>query len=63
MTDAMNEWEKDLEAKETWANMTEHQRDQIPTMLKAWVPVRSRVSELCPITYDDIRALDDACGG
>ena len=32
-------------------------------MLKAWVPVRSRVSELCPITYDDIRALDDAWWG
>jgi|TARA_A100001201_G_scaffold89596_1_gene78504 hypothetical protein len=64
MTDVMNEWEKrNLEAKETWANMTEHQRDQILTMLKAWVPVRSRVSELCPITYDDIRALDDAWWG
>ena len=26
--DVMNEWEESLEAKETWSNMTPHQRDQ-----------------------------------
>ena len=61
MTDVMNEWEKrSLQAKETWANMSEHQRDSMLKMLNAWVPIRSRVSELCSLDYDDLRAVDDA---
>tara|TARA_R100000353_G_scaffold99018_1_gene72053 strand:+ start:61 stop:294 length:234 start_codon:yes stop_codon:yes gene_type:complete len=57
----MNEWEKrSLQAKETWANMSEHQRDSMLKMLNAWVPIRSRVSELCSLDYDDLRAVDDA---
>ena len=61
MTDNMNEWEKrSLQAKETWANMSEHQRDSMLKMLNAWVPIRSRVSELCSLDYDDLRAVDDA---
>ena len=61
MTDGMNEWEKrSLQAKETWANMSEHQRDSMLKMLNAWVPIRSRVSELCSLDYDDLRAVDDA---
>ena len=61
MTDTMNEWEKrSLQAKETWANMSEHQRDSMLKMLNAWVPIRSRVSELCSLDYDDLRAVDDA---
>ena len=64
MTDTMNEWEKrSLQAKETWANMSEHQRDSMLKMLNAWVPIRSRVSELCSLDYDDIRAVDDAWWG
>ena len=64
MTDTMNEWEKrSLQAKETWANMSEHQRDSMIKMLNAWVPIRSRVSELCSLDYDDIRAVDDAWWG
>lgn len=64
MTDSMNEWEKrSLQAKETWANMSEHQRDSMIKMLNAWVPIRSRVSELCSLDYDDIRAVDDAWWG
>ena len=61
MTNTMNEWEKrSLQAKETWANMSEHQRDSMLKMLNAWVPIRSRVSELCSLDYDDLRAVDDA---
>ena len=61
MTDTMNEWEKrSLQAKETWTNMSEHQRDSMLKMLNAWVPIRSRVSELCSLDYDDLRAVDDA---
>lgn len=61
MTETMNEWEKrSLQAKETWANMSEHQRDSMLKMLNAWVPIRSRVSELCSLDYDDLRAVDDA---
>ena len=61
MTDTMNEREKrSLQAKETWANMSEHQRDSMLKMLNAWVPIRSRVSELCSLDYDDLRAVDDA---
>ena len=61
MTDDMNEWEqRKLQAKETWANMSEHQRDSMLKMLNAWVPIRSRVSELCSLDYDDLRAVDDA---
>ena len=64
MSEEKNEWETRREkATETWANMTEHQRDCVLTMLKSWVPIRSRVSELCPISYEDIRALDDAWWG
>ena len=61
MTDDMNEWEqRKLQAKETWANMSEHQRNSMLKMLNAWVPIRSRVSELCSLDYDDLRAVDDA---
>ena len=61
MTETMNEWEKrSLQAKETWANMSEHQRDSMLKMLNAWGPIRSRVSELCSLDYDDLRAVDDA---
>jgi hypothetical protein len=61
MTDDMNEWEqRKLQAKETWANMSEHQRDSMLKLLNAWVPIRSRVSELCSLDYDDLRAVDDA---
>tara|TARA_R100001510_G_scaffold3401_1_gene2704 strand:- start:155 stop:400 length:246 start_codon:yes stop_codon:yes gene_type:complete len=64
MTNTMNEWEKrSLQAKETWANMSEHQRDSMLKMLNAWVPIRSRVSELCSLDYDDLRAVDDAWHG
>lgn len=61
MTDDMNEWEqRKLQAKETWANMSEHQRNSMLKMLNAWVPIRSRVSELCSLDYDDLREVDDA---
>lgn len=43
--------------------MSEHQRDSMIKMLNAWVPIRSRVSELCSLDYDDIRAVDDAWWG
>jgi len=30
------------------------------TLLKAWVPIRTRVSEMCSLDYDDLRAVDQA---
>jgi len=29
-------------------------------LLRAWVPVRTRVGELCSIDYDDLKAIDTA---
>lgn len=56
-----NEWEiRRDQATETWANLHEHQREAILELLKSWVPIRSRVGELCSLDYDDLRAVDNA---
>ena len=59
--ETLNEWElKRDAATQTWKSMTPHQQEAMLTMLKAWVPIRSRVSELISLDYDDLRAVDNA---
>ena len=54
MSETKNEWELKREAAtECWKAMTPTQQDAILTLLKAWVPIRSRVSEFCTLDYDD----------
>ena len=61
MSETKNEWELKREAAtQCWKAMTPTQQDAILTLLKAWVPIRSRVSELCSLDYDDLRAVDNA---
>lgn len=58
------EWEINQEAAtECWKSMTPNQQQAMLAMLKAWVPIRTRVSELCSLDYDDLRAVDDAWWG
>ena len=64
MSETKNEWELKREAAtECWMAMTPTQQDAILTLLKAWVPIRTRVSEMCSLDYDDLRAVDDAWWG
>ena len=61
MSETKNEWELKREAApECWKAMTPTQQEAMLTMLKAWVPIRSRVSELISLDYDDLRAVDNA---
>ena len=64
MEEAVNEWEKKREAAtECWKAMTPHQQEAMLTLLKAWVPIRTRVSELVSMDYDELRAVDNAWWG
>ena len=59
--ETLNEWELKREAAtQAWKSMTSHQQEAMLEMLNAWVPIRSRVSELCSLEYDDLRAVDNA---
>ena len=51
MSEEKNEWEIRMEeaVKETWSNMSDHQQWSVLKLLKAWVPVRSRVVNLSSI--------------
>jgi hypothetical protein len=61
MTDEKPEWEIRMEeAAETWEGFSDHQQRCVLELLKAWVPVRTRVGELCSIDYDDLKAIDTA---
>ena len=61
MTDVKTEYEiKREDATQAWKSMTPHQQESMLEMLNAWVPIRSRVSELCSLDYDDLRAVDNA---
>ena len=61
MSETLNEWELKREAAtQCWKAMTPTQQESMLTMLKAWVPIRSRVSELISLDYDDLRAVDNA---
>ena len=56
-----SEWQIKREAAASvWETMTPHQQASVLRMLKAWVPIRSRISELSSLEYDDLRDLDNA---
>jgi len=56
-----SEWQIKREAAASvWETMTPHQQDSVLRMLKAWVPIRSRISELSSLEYDDLKDLDNA---
>jgi len=48
------------EANETWHGFSDYQQRCVLELLRAWVPVRTRVGELCSIDYDDLKAIDTA---
>ena len=58
--ETLNEWELKRRRDTDLKSMTPHQQEAMLTMLKAWVPIRSRVSELISLDYDDLRAVDNA---
>ena len=47
-------------ASATWKSMTPQQQQAVLEMLQAFVPIRHAVSELCDISYDDLRNMDQA---
>ena len=56
-----SEWEINQEqASATWKSMTPKQQQAVLDMLKAFVPIRQSVSDLCKISYDDLRNMDEA---
>lgn len=60
MTKEKSEWELRREAAtKCWKSMTPHQQEAVLEMLEAWVPIRSSISELCSLDYDDLRTLDN----
>ena len=64
MAKQKSEWELRREAAaKSWKAMTPHQQEAMMTLLKAWVPIRTRVSEMCSLDYDDLRAVDQAWWG
>ena len=55
------QWEINQEqAAATWKSMTSDQQQAVLGMLKAFVPIRQSVSDLCEISYDDLRNMDQA---
>ena len=55
------QWEINQEqAAATWKSMTAKQQQAVLDMLKAFVPIRQSVSDLCEISYDDLRNMDEA---
>ena len=58
---AKTEWEiRQEQAAATWKSMTPKQQQAVLEMLKAFVPIRQSVSDLCEISYDDLRNMDMA---
>ena len=56
-----SEWEiNQKQASATWKSMTPKQQQAVLDMLKAFVPIRQSVSDLCEISYDDLRNMDEA---
>ena len=56
-----SEWEITKEqATATWKSMTPKQQQAVLEMLQAFVPIRYSVSELCEISYEDLRNMDEA---
>ena len=56
-----SEWELTKEqAAATWKSMTPKQQQAVLEMLQAFVPIRQSVSDLCEISYEDLRKVDQA---
>ena len=56
-----SEWEINKEqAAATWKSMKPKQQQAVLEMLQAFVPIRESVSELCEISYEDLRNMDKA---
>jgi hypothetical protein len=47
-------------AEDIWKTMSKDQKDAVLEILQSWVPIRCSISDLCPITYDDILKVDAA---
>ena len=57
----MTEWEKRKEnAAQAWSAMSTDQQEAIMEFMKAWQPIRFAMSELCDISYNDLRLVDNA---
>ena len=55
------QWEINQEqAAATWKSMTPKQQQAVLEMLQAFVPIRQSVSDLCDISYEDLRNMDTA---
>ena len=48
------------QARATWKSMTPKQQQAVLEMLQAFVPIRQSVSDLCDISYEDLRNMDTA---
>jgi hypothetical protein len=56
-----SEWEiRQEQAAATWKSMTPKQQQAVLEMLQAFVPIRQAVSDLCEISYEDLRSMDEA---
>jgi len=56
-----SQWLREKEqASVIWKNMTPKQQQAVLDMLKAFVPIRQSVSDLCDISYEDLRNMDTA---
>ena len=57
----MTEWEKRKEnAAQAWSAMSTDQQEAIMEFMKAWQPIRFAMSEVCDISYNDLRLVDNA---
>ena len=58
----MTDWDKRKEnATQAWSAMSKDQQEAIMDFMKAWQPIRFAMSELCDISYNDLRLVDNAC--
>ena len=57
----MTDWDKRKEnATQAWSAMSKDQQEAIMDFMKAWQPIRFAMSELCDISYNDLRLVDHA---
>ena len=57
----MTEWEQRKEnAAKAWSAMSTDQQQAIMDFMKAWQPIRFAMTELCDISYNDLRLVDNA---
>ena len=57
----MTDWDKRKEnATQAWSAMSKDQQEAIMDFMKAWQPIRFAMSELCDISYNVLRLVDNA---